>query len=143
VIGDGPERSALEAKAKMLGISSRVSFTGWLPSLKEVAQAVASGKVFAMNSKSEGGPRAALEAMSYGVPVLSTKVGVMPEVISDGDNGIFTDGTSEDLAVKIDMLLKDQPRREALGKEAMKVIEKFEKKKLIKEYADFLKGMLS
>lgn len=141
IIGDGPERGQAEALVRSLQITDRVTFRGWLPSQEEVIAAMQSAKVFVMNSSSEGGPRVALEAMALGMPVIATRVGVMPEVIEDGVSGVFTDGTTETLQSKLQMLLRDPALRDRLGKDARKITERFERGKLIKAYADFLKAL--
>lgn len=140
VIGDGLMRKKAEAFAESLGVSPRVTFAGWLPTPHDVLSKIASGRLFVMNSKSEGNPRVAIEAIALGVPVLATKVGIMPDVIQDGVNGVFTDGTSEDIALKADALLRNELKCASIGTEAMKVADRFEKKAAVKAYADFLKS---
>ena len=143
LIGDGPLRQKLEGQAKAFGITDRVTFTGWLPSQEDVIKAMQRGKIFVMNSRSEGGPRSSLEAMALGLPVLSTRVGIMQEVIDDGKNGMFTTGEAGDVAGKLEKLLSDESLRTKLGHEARKVLDRFERKKLIGEYAEFLKKVAS
>jgi len=121
-----------------LGIADRVTFAGWLPENEDVYRAIQSAKAFVMNSSSEGGPRAALEAMALGIPVITTKVGVMPDVVYDGENGVFTTGKAHDLVEKIEAILQYPARRESMGLEARKILQKFERKKLIEQYAAFL-----
>ena len=140
VIGDGPERIVCEKIAEDLQISNRVTFLGWLPTQEAVVGAVLTARMFVMNSRSEGGPRNALEAMGCGMPVIVTRVGVMPDVIQDGRNGIFTSGESDDLVHKIGMLMRDEERCAEIGKEARKILDRFERKKLVKEYAEFLQS---
>ncbi len=141
IIGDGPQRQKLEVKAKELGINNRVTFLGWLPTQEAVSGAMQTARIFVMNSKSEGGPRVALEAMGCGLPVISTKVGVMPEAIDDGVNGVFTTGEPDDLAEKISSLLADDERRDRIGNEAKKVLDVYERSTLMAQYADFLKRL--
>lgn len=141
VIGDGPIKKQAEALTHSLGISSRVTFAGWLPTARDVLEGIASGKLFIMNSKSEGNPRVAIEAMALGVPVLATRVGILPDVIVEGVNGVFTDGTAKDIAGKAQVLLSDNSKRASLSTEAMKVADRFEKTAAIKAYADFLKSL--
>ena len=74
-----------------------------------------------------------------GIPVIVTRVGLMPEVVHDGVNGVFTDGTPGDLRKKIEHLLHHESVRQEIGMEAQKILEKFERVHLIKEYAEFLK----
>ena len=82
-----------------------------------------------------------LEAMALGLPVISTRVGIAPYVIRDNVNGLFTDGTSDDLAQKIQMLLRDKNLRKRLGEEARKITG-FEREVAVESYADFLKSLV-
>ncbi|MSR67222.1 glycosyltransferase [Candidatus Peribacteria bacterium] len=141
VIGDGPMRKKAELLATSLRVSTRVTFVGWLPTARDVLAGISSGRIFVMNSKSEGNPRVAIEAMALGVPVLATRVGIMPDVIEDGVNGVFTDGTAKDIAAKASVLLSDLGKLEAMGREAEKISGRFEKTAAIKTYADFLKSL--
>ncbi len=140
VIGDGPVRRRAEDLVRSLGLSSRVRFAGWLPQASEVRSKILHGRLFIMNSRSEGNPRVAIEAMALGVPVLATRVGIMPDVIEDGVNGMFTDGTAEDIAAKARSVLSDPTKLAAMGREAAKISGRFEKTAAIKVYADFLKS---
>lgn len=135
VIGDGPLRQNLEAIH-----TSHVTFAGWLPSPQDVYRAMQAAKVFVMCSKSEGGPRVLLEAMALGLPVIATNVGVVPDVIRDGENGLIASGTPQDLAEKIQTLLSDGTLRARLGQRAREVLHVFERKKLIRAYAHLLQS---
>ncbi len=143
VIGDGPLRSFHESEVQKLGIASRVRFVGWLPTQEEVIQHLLTAEVFVLPSLSEGGPRIALEAMAVGLPVISTKVGVMPDALEDGKNGLFTTGSTEDLRQKITYLLGDDAARVRLGAEARHILKRFERKTLIGNYASFLQSLPS
>jgi glycosyltransferase involved in cell wall biosynthesis len=63
-------------------------------------------------------------------------------VIEEGVNGIFTDGSKGDLRRKIMHLIEDDAARERLGKEARKVLDRFDRETLIRKYADFLKSIV-
>lgn len=141
VFGEGSLRPKFEALAKSLGIADRVHFAGWAVEGVDVYRTLQSAKIFAMNSRSEGGPRIALEAMALGIPVVSTKVGVMPDVIVDGRNGLFTNGDPRDLSQKLRSLLADAALRDRMGREARDILTKFERKTLIKRYAEFLQSL--
>lgn len=142
VIGEGPLRAKAEGRVRSLGMADRVKFLGWLPEQRDVIAAIRSARVFVMNSSSEGGPRSALEAMAAGVPVITTKVGLMPEMIRDNVNGVFTDGSAEDLREKIRNLLRHESLRSEIGKEAAKILTQFDRRALISAYADFLKQLV-
>ncbi len=137
-IGDGPDRNRLEQHARTRGVPDRVTFVGWLPDQQSVLWMMSGARVFLMNSRSEGGPRVLLEAMAIGMPVLTTQVGIVSDVVQDGVNGLLTTGQPNDLVQKLSHLLSDAELRARLGKAARDVLGRFEKKRMIKEYADFL-----
>jgi L-malate glycosyltransferase len=86
LVGDGPERSRVEALTRQLGLSNRVSFVGKMLSFVELLQA---SDVFLMPSESESFGLAALEALSCGVPVVASQVGGIPEVVVEGEVGFL------------------------------------------------------
>ncbi len=141
IVGDGPLKAEAEAHVRAHGIADRVTFSGWIPTAAEYVKTVAAGQIFLMNSKSEGNPRVAVEAMALGLPVIATKVGIMPDIVEDGSNGFFTDGSPADIAEKVSVLLADPALAERMGRRATEVRNRFEKKSAIKAYADFLKSL--
>ncbi len=141
VIGEGPEKKRCEDLAQSLKLSGRVTFAGWLPTQADVMRAVQSAKIFVMNSRSEGGPRVALEAMACGMPVIATKVGVMPDVIHDGENGMLVEMDKDDLIRAIRLLLRDSVRRERMAHSAVGVMGGFERNAAIAHYASFLASL--
>ncbi len=142
VVGDGPERAGAEAFCRRHGLSDRVRFTGWLETAQDVIKALQSAKVFVLCSQSEGGPRVALEAMACGLPVVTTKVGVLPDVIVDHENGLFTTNDPKDIAATIHTLLRDETLRTTIGAAARSsVLPRFERSAAIAEYAHFLQSL--
>jgi glycosyltransferase involved in cell wall biosynthesis len=65
--------------------------------------------VYVCASRSEGTPNPCMEAAACGVPLVTTRVGSMPELVRDGENGLFFDGRADDLAEKL-ILLRDSPQ---------------------------------
>jgi glycosyltransferase involved in cell wall biosynthesis/peptidoglycan/xylan/chitin deacetylase (PgdA/CDA1 family) len=122
IVGDGPDRSALEDRARAAGLSDRVDFLGFQP---KVATLLPTMDVFALPSRSEGIPLALLEAMAASRPCIATRVGGVPEVIEDGVNGLLV--PPEDpaaLANAIRRLLKDPTLRDRLGRAALEHVRK-------------------
>jgi len=88
VVGDGPERLALTFRADVLGVADRVRLVGAQPP-DRVRDLVEEADAFVLSSWSEGTSNAVLEAMALAVPVVSTDVGGMPEVIAVGHDGML------------------------------------------------------
>ncbi len=143
VVGDGPLRARYERYARRKGLASRVTFAGWLPSQEDVKRALHSAKIFLMNSRSEGGPRIALEAMGCGLPVIATPVGIMPEVIKNGENGFLVPFRTGALVQVMRQLQTDGALRGRLGKAAAASVASFDRKEAIARYAAFLSSLAS
>lgn len=86
LVGDGPDRKALEARAADLGVADRVTFAGYRAPA-EVATMLGTADVFVLPSFAEGVPVSLMEAMAAGVPVVATQVGGVSELVTDGESG--------------------------------------------------------
>jgi glycosyltransferase involved in cell wall biosynthesis len=86
LVGDGEMRTALEKEIAKNNLTDCVCLTG---SRSDVYQLLPGTDAFILSSKREGFPMSILEAMAAGLPVITTKVGGIPEVIKDGQNGIL------------------------------------------------------
>ena len=95
-----------------------------------------------MPSFNEGGPRVTLEAMACNVPVLTSRVGIMNDIIIDMENGIFIDWNVEDIIDKITLLLKDNNLRNQIAENGRKTVQQFERKNAIKNYAEQYQTLL-
>ena len=84
LVGDGPDRAALEARARALGLDRRLTFLGERPDVEKLLPAM---DVFVLSSREEGIPNSLLEAMAAGRPAVATAVGGTPEVLDDGVTG--------------------------------------------------------
>jgi glycosyltransferase involved in cell wall biosynthesis len=112
IIGDGPQRSALEILAKRLDMSGAVRLRGYC-SPNEVRKSLLEASVFVMASAwdpilntADGIPVALLEAMALGIPVISTRTSGIPELITHGVNGFLANPADPlDLAVQIQSAL--------------------------------------
>lgn len=121
VVGDGPERQALELFAKELKVTSRVTFTGFVSDPSCYYQ---SHDLLLMLSNYEAFPYVVLEAMAAYCPVVSVKVGGVPEAIDSGSNGWLLDSYSyKELANKINVIGQDLPAYERIAKRARLTIE--------------------
>ncbi|MBY6004054.1 glycosyltransferase [Salipiger bermudensis] len=113
LIGDGPERAALEARARALG--ETVTFLGYR-SQSEVAEALAQSDVFVLPSFAEGVPVVLMEAMAAGVPVVATQIAGIPELVTQWENGVLVPpGDATALAEAIAQLLASADQRRVMG----------------------------
>jgi glycosyltransferase involved in cell wall biosynthesis len=85
IVGDGPERLALERRSAQLRLDERVIFTGHQES---VAPFYALADLFVLPSHSEGSPNVLLEAMSAGLPIVTTNAGGAAELVLDGQSAL-------------------------------------------------------
>lgn len=106
--GDGAEAEGMKAWAEKLGVTDQVIFPGYIRG-NEKTKAFAEASIFILPSYFwEGLPNAAIEAMGSGLPIISTKVAGLPEVMDDPDNGFYLDKvTPEDIAEKVRTMLRD------------------------------------
>jgi len=142
IIGDGPLRNWVRSKIGDWGLGKYVNFYGWARDSKEIAQLINKSEILIMPSYNEGGPRVVLEAMACGIPVLATPVGIVPDIIKDGESGRVIKWNARDIANKATELLNDENKRRNFGLNGLNIVQQFEKKRAIKNYADKLKEIL-
>ncbi len=110
IIGTGPREQHLRALARDLGISDAVLFTGIRDDVPDLLPAF---DVFAMSSLHEGLSIALVEALAAGLPVVATRVGGIPELIVDGENGLLVQPSDHRLlADAIGKIAADEAQRQ-------------------------------
>lgn len=121
LVGDGPLRQSLGELAGRLGLDARVHFAGFRPHSAPYLRAM---DVFALTSRSEGMPQAALEAMVVGLPVVASRVGGLPELIDHGRTGFLVEpGDEPGLAEALLELLSDPGRSGRMGEAGRREVE--------------------
>jgi glycosyltransferase involved in cell wall biosynthesis len=130
IVGDGTLREDMERHARELGIADRVIFTGWRRDLPRI---YADLNVLVVSSDNEGTPVSAIEAMASGRPVVGTRVGGLPDIIIDGENGyIVPPRNPEALAEAILRLLQGPELASRMGRAGQAMArERFTVKRLI------------
>jgi glycosyltransferase involved in cell wall biosynthesis len=124
VYGEGELRGELLEKAERLGLDGKSIFPGAFSSREELTRIMNNTDIFLLSSILEGQPLVIVEAMAYGCPIVSTNVGGIPELITDGVNGLLCPPQEPRcLAEKIRMLVDDLVARERLGRAARKFYE--------------------
>jgi glycosyltransferase involved in cell wall biosynthesis len=113
IVGDGPERSTIENVIKTLGIEKNVSMLG---TRSDTPKLLAAMDVFALTSHNEASPVSILEALSCGVPVVSTRVGSVAESVHDQWNGFTVEpGDPDAVTERIQYLLWNRETAEMMG----------------------------
>ncbi|MFI7210102.1 glycosyltransferase family 4 protein [Micromonospora maritima] len=110
-VGDGRFRPQLEHLADRLGVAEQVTFAGILPTTEDVRRRLDAADLFAMPSRTEGLPRALIEAMARGLPAIASTVGGVPELLAAED--LVPPGDAEALATAIRTCLTDPGRMAA------------------------------
>lgn len=120
IVGDGPERPKLESAVDRLRIADCVHFMGSRPDIPEVLSAM---DIFGLTSHNEANPVSILEAMSIGLPVVSTNVGSIAESVNHGVTGFLAEaGDAETLASHWSDLLGDQAKARDFGEAGRRVV---------------------
>jgi glycosyltransferase involved in cell wall biosynthesis len=121
VAGDGSERAALESLAAQLGLAERVWFAGLRDDVERLLQA---SDVFVLASRTEAFPNVVLEAMATGLPVVTTDVGSVREMVEDGSSAtVVPSGDETALATAIARLASDAPERARLGERGRQIVD--------------------
>ncbi len=142
LIGDGPERSECGRLANELGLKNDVIFLGKQNSLPEI---LSIADVFIMPSQSESFGLAALEAMGCGLPVVSTSVGGLPELIIQNKTGYISEiGDVKRMAKYVIELFKNNKKYKKFSEESRKRAERFfDKRIIIPQYLKYYEKVLN
>lgn len=124
ILGEGPERAALESLAGRLGLSGRVKFPGLV---KNAADAFRFADLFLLSSRYEGFPNALTEALACGLPAVSYDCPSGPsEILRSGVDGLLVPpGDSAAFAAAMKELMGNAPRRELMAKRAPEIRARF------------------
>src|SRR5947207_9789924 len=113
MVGDGPDRAGLEQRAHDLGIVRDTLFLGYQ---EDVAPFYAAFDALVLPSSNEGTPVSAIEALAAGRPVVATRVGGVPDVVQEGEDGFLVEpGATDELADRLGHLARDPDLRERMG----------------------------
>jgi len=113
LVGDGDQRSAIEASIAARGLQEHVILAG---TRRDVSSLLAAADMFLLTSISEGIPLTVIEAMAAHLPVVATAVGGVPEMVDEGVTGFLTnEGDDKTLAARIVRLASDPAERRTMG----------------------------
>lgn len=141
LVGDGPEYSTLQRLIESLGLQKKVIMAGNRDDARKLYTAF---NVFALVSTNEGLPMVLLEAMAAGVPVIATRVGAIPDVIHDGQNGLLINPSEQgELLEAIRTLCTNGEMRKQLADAAKQMVgQSFSSRFMAGEYCKQYKSVV-
>jgi glycosyltransferase involved in cell wall biosynthesis len=126
IIGNGIERNNLIDLIKKLNLEKKISIFSINSDNTALAYQYFKSDIFCLPTFSEGFPRVIYEAMHFSIPIVTTKVGQIPSLIKDEENGIFCiTGSSDSLAEKLYDLITNKPKRLMLGRNGNLTLQPF------------------
>ncbi len=140
LIGDGPERQVMEEFCRQIGLCDEIRFLGKQDAVEEI---LAIGDLFILPSENESFGLAALEAMACELPVISTNIGGLPEVNTEGETGYLLDvGDVDGMANKAISLLSDPALLAQMKKNAYKRSQEFKLDKILEKYVSLYEQVI-
>lgn len=141
LIGDGPERSDTERLVREMDLTEKVIFMGKQDALVEL---LSIADLFIMPSQSESFGLSALEAMSCGVPVISSSIGGLPELNVHGESGYIAEIGDVDRMAKYAVdLLTNEKKYQLFSKQARERAEKFSEDNIVPMYENYYEKVLN
>jgi glycosyltransferase involved in cell wall biosynthesis len=141
LVGGGELENAVRDQVAALGLQERVRFLGVRADVADILRA---SDVFVLSSRVEGNPMSVMEAMAAGLPVVSTAVGGVPELVREGVTGLLV--PSEDaraLAQAMQALVDDPVRRQAMGAAARQhAVAHFDIRHTVRMYEELYESLL-
>ncbi len=141
IVGDGPDRDQVERRAHELGVIRDCLFLGYQ---EDVARFFAVFDAFVLSSVNEGTPVVAIEALAAARPVVATRVGGVPDVVTDGVDGFLVEhGDVEALAERLARLAADPELRRAMGEAGReRVLQRYAVSRLIDDIDRLYRSLL-
>lgn len=140
LVGDGPERHALEKMCRDSHLCGDVIFVG---KVKQTIDLLRLSDLFLLTSETESFGLAALEALAAGVPVISSNTGGIPEVNVQNYSGFLSDvGNVEEMAKNAISILKNQEKFEQFKSNALEVASRFNIEKVLPLYEDLYHSVI-
>ena len=132
IVGDGSQRAELEEKIYSLGVGDKVRITGVI---SDVENHLADADIYVASSIYEGLPISILEAMSAGLPIVSTSVGGVPEIVKNGENGLLVNvGDAEAYISAVMELITNLDKRKKFGAASKAMAAMYDEQITVKGY---------
>jgi glycosyltransferase involved in cell wall biosynthesis len=144
LVGIGTEEESLRQEVSRRGLDGKVSFLGYVKHDGHLLDLYRESDVFILPSLTEGWPQSLLEAMACGIPVVATRVGGIPQMVADGENGLLIDPASpEAICDAVTRLVDDFRLRIRLIERGLSTVRKHtlgaERDRIINRVEEFLR----
>jgi L-malate glycosyltransferase len=141
MVGDGPERSAVNYRSEQLGVADHTIFVGKQANISDY---LGVADVFLLPSELESFGLAALEAQACEVPVIATRIGGIPEVVNDGESGFLSDvGDIDKMTNDTVRFLNDEELRRSFGERGRELaVLRYSTSKIIPQYIAFYESIV-
>jgi len=142
MVGDGPELSAVRYRGEQLGMNGNIGYVG---KQANIADYMGVADVFLLPSELESFGLAALEAQACEAPVIATRIGGIPEVVTDGETGYLSDiGDVEKMSGDVLRLLADDELRKTFGRQGRELaLSRYSTSKIIPQYIAFYEKIVN
>jgi len=143
IAGRGIEERNLKDLAIKRRLEERVKFVGFVRGDEKISL-LKGCRLYVCPSRREGLPLSNVEALAAGKPVIAFKVGGNPDIIKDGKNGLLVEPEDiEDLASKIQTLLRDDQLLEKMSRQALMIVKKYDWLEIARQYESLYEEMIS
>ena len=142
-IGGNGETERVQRTIREYGLEGMVTFAGWVSGTKKTELLLASD-VFVLPSYNEALPLSILEAMSYEMPVISTRIGGIPDMVTHDQNGFLVEpGDRDEIYACIRRMLMEEGLVEMMGRESARMIRRFYPDAVFTQLAGIYESMLT
>ena len=139
--GNGSQRDEIEKEIKNANLGDRITMTGWIP-YDKLPRYLNEIKLLLIPSHTEVGPQILFEAMACGTPVLATSVGVVPDVVKDGETAFILVGNSPECIAESVIEALENPNLNEIAKKArMLVEERYTYELAVERYREVLRNL--
>ena len=143
VVGGGPERRALESRARDLDLGTRAVFLGHVP-FERLAEEYRRATVFCLPSRQEAFGIVFLEAMAAGVPIVAARAAAVPELLGDGEYGrLVPPGDTASLAHALESLLSDEGERLRLAAAGRRRVQAYDAPLVASRFLEAITGQVT
>jgi len=141
IVGTGESEQKLKKAVNELMLQDKVSFLGFR---RDVPELLAASDVFILTSRREGLPKALMEAMAVGLPIIATDVRGNRDLVKSGENGYLVPlGNAEQTAIAIERLIDSEDLRRSMGGKSKELVKQYDLQNILKEMEKIYDNILN